>query len=668
MMVTYGLTVIIVGAWIVKMAAKKEITIVKTPLDIPIALFVASQLVSTLFSIDPHVSWFGYYSRFNGGMMSIISYVLLYYAFVSNWNHKSLLPLLKVILVTGGLVAIYGVLERLGIDKHLWVQDVQNRVFSTLGQPNWLAAFLVALIPLSIMFALRNAPSPDKPEEAPVSQLLAHAGWAFATVLFFMTLLFTRSRSGLLGLALADVALFSFLFVQKKKHPALVPTAAILHAAFALVVFFNGTHIAQLDPWITLRGWKDRLAKQESIQEPVKPSGGTMLEAGGTESGTIRKYVWQGAFNAWNSSTKTQLIGTGTETFAFAFYRYRPAEHNMTSEWDFLYNKAHNEYLNYLTTTGIFGLGSYLLFIGTFVVWFLLQVKRSKLKVQNDKKENFSLFTLNFALFSGWLSILVTNFFGFSVVIVQLFLFLFPAMMIAVTVSKKRTIAMSSAAASIAPWAVVVAGLALLGGLTRTWMADRQFASAYRQARGGQYAQAYTAINQARSLQPSEPLYDDEASGTLAALALVFAKQNDATAAANLADQAIAASNRAIAVSPQNVNFFKTRTKVYYTLSEIDPGWNKQAIEALEKALELSPNDPKLFYNLAILYGRNDEDEKAVELLTRAKELKPNYRDAYFALSIFYDELKQPEKAKAVLQEYLDRVDPNDQDFQKRLQ
>ncbi|MEK7119783.1 MAG: hypothetical protein AAB889_04660, partial [Patescibacteria group bacterium] len=82
MMLTYGLTVVIVAAWLVKMMSQKEIRIARTPLDIPLALFLISQLLSSLFSMDPHVSWFGYYSRFNGGMWSIISYVLLYYAFV----------------------------------------------------------------------------------------------------------------------------------------------------------------------------------------------------------------------------------------------------------------------------------------------------------------------------------------------------------------------------------------------------------------------------------------------------------------------------------------------------------------------------------------------------------------------------------------------------------
>src|SRR3989344_3952975 len=88
MMAIYALTAIIATSWLIKMIHEKEIKIARTPLDIPIALFVGSQLVSALFSIDPHVSWFGYYSRFNGGVWSVISYVLLYYSFVCNVDRE----------------------------------------------------------------------------------------------------------------------------------------------------------------------------------------------------------------------------------------------------------------------------------------------------------------------------------------------------------------------------------------------------------------------------------------------------------------------------------------------------------------------------------------------------------------------------------------------------
>src|SRR3989338_10432640 len=86
MWLTWGLTIIIGAAWFSKMILQKRIIFQRTPLDIPIGLFLLSQIISTIFSLDFHVSLWGYYSRFNGGLLSIISYIFLYYAFVSNFS------------------------------------------------------------------------------------------------------------------------------------------------------------------------------------------------------------------------------------------------------------------------------------------------------------------------------------------------------------------------------------------------------------------------------------------------------------------------------------------------------------------------------------------------------------------------------------------------------
>lgn len=657
MMLTYGLTVIILGAWIIKMIDSREFRVARTPLDIPLWLFVASQLVSTLFSIDPHVSWFGYYSRFNGGMFSVLAYTTLFYAFVTNF--AEILPkvpesaitfrvtrLVKVILTTAAVISIYGVLEHFGIDKNLWVQDVQSRVFSTLGQPNWLAAYLVTLVPVAYAIAL----------EAKGYRTVGFITWGVVSLLFFLVTLYTRSRSGYLGLAISDIVFWVFLFLSSRDFKKIRVPFIILHAAFLVIVFVNGVYIDQIDSWVSYRGWRDRFTKKTAVApKPALAPSGTALEQGGTESGTIRKYVWQGALNAWRASTKNTLIGTGTETFAFAFYRYRPVGHNQTSEWDFLYNKAHNEYLNYLATTGAFGLGSYLLLLGAFIFWFI--------------KHHHYKETLPSALFAGWTSILVTNFFGFSVVIMQLFLFLLPALIIVLTRQDKAffTIKISSAVARYGTLITVAATLTLLVFLYRYWRADTLYASGNRLGRAGQNPRAQIFETEAIALNPAEPVYRDDLSSILAALSISAAQEKNATLAADLAKRALAESAVAIATSPENVNFWKTRTKLYYTFSSFDPTLNKAAIEALEKAVVLSPNDPKIYYNLAILYGRDANNDKALELLTKAKELKPNYRDAYFGLYVFYTELKEPTLARSALQEYVDTIDPTDRDFQDRL-
>lgn len=672
MMLVYALTAVVVGAWVIKMLSEKELRLARTPLDIPIALFFTSQLVSTIFSIDPFMSWFGYYSRFNGGMWSVICYVLLYYAFVT--NKQDIPRILTITLTSGTLVAIYGVLERFGIDKNLWVQDVQTRVFSTLGQPNWLAAYLVALTPLALAFGIKQESQESKVKSNHSYVSLRFLAFLLLTVLLFLVLLFTRSRSGLLGFAIADVVFWIFLFIKLSKEKIKIPFF-IFHFALCIIVFINGTSIEGIDKFVSFHGITSRLTR--SVTQVASPSAqpvGPALETGGTESGTIRKYVWEGAVNAWRSSVKTMLVGTGTETFALAFYQFKPPAHNLTSEWDFLYNKAHNEYLNYLATTGIFGLGSYLLFIGTFVVWFLKSQYTIHNIQQGRKNLNWSLdignWILNIALFSGWLSILVTNFFGFSVVIVQIFFFLFPAMVLSLFgIKNYRNFKMplGDASLSVLQFAAGIGSVLIIVSLANLWRADVAYALGYRANRYGNYDVAERFLTRAIALYPAAPLYHDERATAIANLAVAAINDKQATKAAELARLSLEESDRTLTISPRNVTFWKTRTKIFYGFADFDPSFTKQAIQSMNVAYALSPVDPKIAYNLAVLYGQNGDTQKALELFNQAMTLKPNYRDAYWGLYVLSIEAGQQDRARAVLKQYLDTVDPTDKEFLERI-
>jgi len=139
------------------MAIRQKVIFKKTPLDIPLILFLAANLISFAFSIDKNMSLFGYYSRFNGGLFSLLAYSLLYWAFVSNLSGEEAFKIItRCLLPSTLIVSLYAILQHFGIDKNIWVQDVQNRVFSTLGQPNWLAAFLTAVMPITWVFILKG--------------------------------------------------------------------------------------------------------------------------------------------------------------------------------------------------------------------------------------------------------------------------------------------------------------------------------------------------------------------------------------------------------------------------------------------------------------------------------------------------------------------------------
>lgn len=88
MWVTFAFTIVIMTAWLSKMIMEKQFRVQKTPLDWFLIAFLISQVISSFLSLDNHVSLWGYYSRFNGGLLSMLCYVLLYYAFVTHFSRR----------------------------------------------------------------------------------------------------------------------------------------------------------------------------------------------------------------------------------------------------------------------------------------------------------------------------------------------------------------------------------------------------------------------------------------------------------------------------------------------------------------------------------------------------------------------------------------------------
>ena len=114
MCLVYGLTIAVAGAWAVKMLSERKIIWAKTFFDLPLVLFYLSQLAATLFSMHPWTSIFGYYARFNAGLLPLTCYLILYYALVSNFKVSDLKRLFKWTFIAAFLVSLWGILEHFG--------------------------------------------------------------------------------------------------------------------------------------------------------------------------------------------------------------------------------------------------------------------------------------------------------------------------------------------------------------------------------------------------------------------------------------------------------------------------------------------------------------------------------------------------------------------------
>jgi O-antigen ligase/tetratricopeptide (TPR) repeat protein len=795
MFFVYAVTIIVVAAWVMKevwgrvergFSKKKErqtfflskyilnlgiLRIRRTPLDIAILLFLVSQILATVFSIDRYVSIWGYYSRQNGGLLSTISYIILYYAFVSNFGKDKLLKgsyrkledakgvvlkLLYFSLASGLIVAVYGIAQHFGVDSNLWVQDVQNRVFSTLGQPNWLAAYLNILTFISLGLGttfLLNGEKTKKTAAKTQNSKLKTQNYKIKLknffliillpIIFYLTILYTKSRSGLIGFLSADLIFWLMVLASvkgvyrklKDNKGEYLKLFIILHLAFLVLTFFVGVPFGRINKFMVpgiIESQKSKVKSQKYVVDRRnRRNQGSIIASGGTESGEIRKYVWQGAINAWRANP---ILGTGVETFAWAFYKYKPVGHNNTSEWDFLYNKAHNEYLNYAATTGILGLLGYLGIIGSFIWWFFInsKVKSQKSKLQGKSKKflalncSFEFCALSFALFSAWVSILVTNFFGFSTVVTSLYFWLVPGMAFTLKKSQAPSIKLQTSTKHQTPnsklfgiWnlefgilnkkllagaTVLVSGY-LLFTLGRFWYADVLYARGKKLVRSDFANKGREVLKEAVNLRPGEPVYWDELGYSKALLAVDAFERGEASRASELVEEALDDQGRALKISPQNLNFLKTRVRIYYLFSQMNSEFIRLAIKTLQAGRKLAPNDPKILYNLGLLYSseaestpknsyslpsatssrrksestgqaqmeqiKTDETDsmvRAIKLIKQALELKPNYRDARVGLGLLYSQEGEVDKARREFEYVLEKINSQDQQAAKYLE
>jgi len=555
----------------------------------PIFLFLGIALVSTINSIDTNTSIYGYYGRFNGGLVTLASFSILYFAYASNMSVKTYPKSISVIILSSLFVCGYAIAQRFGIDNHLWSHDVISRVFSSFGQPNWLAAWIGMITPLAIAgyFIFQN-----KFKRIFLSLLPA---------LYLLIIILTKSRSGFLGFAISIGLTLAFLLKNRSSIAKITRLKSLVITVFlsiTSVVLIFGT------PWTpSLREFE--------TNHPVTDQ---IYDRRGNDTIQTRKYVWISAFKSWEDN---KLFGTGPETFAYVFPEYKPIEHNTTVEWGHIFNKVHNEYLNYLTNTGIAGLASYLLLITTAFHVFYKTQKLLGGKHQTEK-------IVNFIFFSGFVSILATNFFGFSTISTNLLMFIFPAISLSLA-RKPKSVKLKSAKIwqSLLTIIAILISLIPLGLVVRFWFSDYFMARSESLISKQEYAESIYFSDLALVLSEDVNIRS-KASSVYGNYALSQYFRNPA-AFDNALEKALELSSGSASDSPANPLIQTERVNLFLQLSAIDQTYMEMAQELLLDMLGRSPNDPKLWYNLGLTYAKQNDLEEAKKIFQTSVDLKPDY-------------------------------------------
>ncbi len=668
MLLVYGGAALAVFLWLSASIVNRKLLLKRTAFDIPILIFFGSQILSTIFSINPHTSLFGYYSRFNGGLLSTISYIILYYAWCFSVTKKDLKGLFLSLFTGVFLSSLYAFPEHFGhspscllftgnFNVDCWVQDVATRVFGTFGQPNWLAAYIALLAPLLLAFIYYEAVK-ERHQRSTGLILYLVTTWLLSTCV----LLFTNSRSGIAGAGVGLIIftiLSAFVISRKSARSKMTLRLPIQYIgscfiAFAFSIAIFGSPFTPRISTLISKG-------ASNIAVTPKPAGGSQLEMGGSESGDIRKVVWKGAIAVWK---RYPILGSGVETFAFSYYKDRPLEHNVLSEWDFLYNKAHNEFLNFLSTTGIVGFSAYILLLLCIILVPLYWAFSAK----KDLLHSDRIFLC--AIPAGLIALSISNFFGFSTVVVSYLLFIFAAIAVTI-VQKDDRLVLSREELTANQWTGIgIAGfvlLIILWQIFHLWNTDITYARGKAALAGNDLQTGLQLLGSATNALTNEPTYRDEYSVAAAQAAYTLSVNGEATAAATFSQLALQQSQETIAQNPVSVSFRKSNIRVLLYLAQLDPSYYTAAIQAVKDAQRLFPTDPKLTFQLATIAQALGKTDEYIQYLKETIALKPNDERSRVLLGQYFESMKDTGKAKEQYEYVLQFINPNNQSLKDRL-
>ncbi len=282
--------------------------------------FIVSFFLS-LFSLDFSRSFFGDWQRFDG-LLYYIFYLIFFLALVifleskENWL-KFLRTHALVLLAT--LIWAYGQY----FSWPLFIDEQASRVYALIGNANFLAHYLVLSFYLIFFLAYFD-------------KKFSKLYFALAA-LIMPAVLWTQSRGAFVSLAFTIFLLFIFYFFkvwQASKKKAL----ALLFIFLVCALFASQT----LSQRFTSYSWQDTTIE-------------TRLEA------------WQAAKDGF---LDRPILGFGKNNFQTVFNKYLDIKIYKGSGTPMWFDKAHNQYFDYLAETGIIGLFVYLLFLAWPFIYF----------------------------------------------------------------------------------------------------------------------------------------------------------------------------------------------------------------------------------------------------------------------------------------------------------
>ena len=342
--------------WLIKLTV--QFKIVKTPLNLPIIIFlflIVSQILPLPFSLikllSPNtcVLYKTYGGSLNWSSVSIytyatkseifkfLTYVCVFFLVANNIKEKRQIEHLAItIIIVGFFMAILGIIQGIS-HKNVWFPQLTQagHSFGPYVNKNHFAGYMEMCIPLSLGFLtayfthFRKEHWRKLIEKEP--QIAKFILLTFVTITLVGSLFFSLSRGGIVSFLLSMVFLLDLFLIRKENKGIKI-----------LIVFLTVSAIFLI--WLGIDPIIARLSSLLTPYETIMPRG----------------KVWEDSYQIIKDFP---ILGTGLGTYQYIFPKYK----NKTGIG--LYEHAHNDYIEYLSDTGILGT----LFLFGAIAYFLIK-------------------------------------------------------------------------------------------------------------------------------------------------------------------------------------------------------------------------------------------------------------------------------------------------------
>ena len=305
-------------------------------------------IVLSVFSAENKLlAIYGVPGRYEGLITIILYFMLFIIARLYNeFNDR----LFIIILTTGIIVSIYGIMQTFGIDP--FPRDIMRitwgaRAFSTMGNPNFLGSYIVLIIPASIYLYIikRN--------------YIGLVGY----IILFYCLLSTNTRGAWLGTIVSIMCFMTMHYINYKYNKAEFKRYIILFVItiIILLLYNYNSDGALLNRFLTITA-----DAKEFLTDGDKSD----------YTGAHRGFIWK---HVMELIKMKPLTGHGLENLGEVFVKYYSED--MIELWGRVRypDKAHNEYLHIAVSSGIPSLLIYLSFILLIIRNGLIKLKSNNL-------------------------------------------------------------------------------------------------------------------------------------------------------------------------------------------------------------------------------------------------------------------------------------------------